>query len=106
MGWRVKPAMTDEEVKLLFSTAKKDLAVQTSFKKIKNFNYFCSLFQKHNHGKRWIHLYNLEICIYYEYFSDISIAIDRETELKKWSRIKKENLINSKNPEWKNLVMQ
>jgi putative endonuclease len=34
---------------------------------------------------------------------DIEQAIERETQLKKWSRSKKEMLINSKNPEWKNL---
>ncbi|MDR0834169.1 MAG: GIY-YIG nuclease family protein [Candidatus Symbiothrix sp.] len=48
--------------------------------------------------------YNLEFCIYYEYFMDIRSAIDRETELKKWSRAKKDALINSKNPLWENLV--
>jgi putative endonuclease len=48
--------------------------------------------------------YNLEICIYYEYFSDITSAIDRETQLKRWNRTKKESLINSRNPLWRNLV--
>ena len=32
------------------------------------------------------------------------VAIDRETELKKWNRKKKENLINKLNPEWRELV--
>jgi len=41
--------------------------------------------------------YNL---LYYETYQFIQIAISRETELKKWSRIKKEALINEKNPEW------
>ncbi len=41
--------------------------------------------------------YNL---IYYEYFQDINQAIARETELKKWSRSKKEILIARRNPEW------
>jgi putative endonuclease len=44
--------------------------------------------------------YNLEFCIYYEVYSNIELAIKREKELKKWSRIKKEMLINSANPEW------
>ena len=48
--------------------------------------------------------YNCGICIYYENFNDINQAFDRETQLKKWIRKKKENLINSKNPGWMSLV--
>ena len=44
------------------------------------------------------HCYNL---VYYEITSDINAAIAREKEIKKWSRAKKENLINTLNPEWK-----
>jgi len=47
--------------------------------------------------------YNLEKCVYYECFYDIEQAIRRETQLKKWSRVKKETLINSINAEWKDL---
>jgi putative endonuclease len=48
--------------------------------------------------------YNLEYCIYYEYFDYFDLAIHREKELKKWNRNKKEGLINKVNPEWKVLV--
>lgn len=48
--------------------------------------------------------YNCVFCVYYEKFSDINMAINRETELKKWNRKKKENLINQKNPDWIDLV--
>lgn len=44
--------------------------------------------------------------IYYETFSDILKAINRETELKNWSRAKKEQLIATKNPEWRFLNME
>ena len=47
--------------------------------------------------------YNLEYCVYYEFFTDIAQAIQRETQLKKWRREKKEVLINNINPEWKDL---
>lgn len=50
--------------------------------------------------------YNLEYCIYYEEFHYIDLAIQREKELKKWNRKKKEDLINSINPEWKELVTE
>jgi putative endonuclease len=42
--------------------------------------------------------YNL---IYYEHFSNINHAIEREKEIKKWRREKKVSLIASLNPEWK-----
>jgi len=47
--------------------------------------------------------YNLDICIYYEFFPRIEEAIAREKQLKKWSRNKKEELINRINPNWEDL---
>jgi len=38
--------------------------------------------------------------IYYEHYRDIRAAIERETQLKKWSRAKKVELINRLNPRW------
>ena len=45
--------------------------------------------------------YNCHHLLYYEKFSDIDIAIEREKEIKGWKRNKKEGLINSINPSWK-----
>jgi|SRR5690554_2071951 len=39
--------------------------------------------------------------IYYEHYFDVDTAIAREKQIKGYSRAKKENLINSFNPEWK-----
>jgi putative endonuclease len=47
--------------------------------------------------------YNLTLIIYYETFTRIEEAINREKEIKKWRREKKETLINSQNPQWKDL---
>ncbi len=44
--------------------------------------------------------YNLTLCIYYETFTSIAEAIDREKQLKRWSRSKKESLINKINKDW------
>lgn len=41
--------------------------------------------------------YNL---IYYEHFTNIEFAIEREKEIKKWGRKKKIELIESVNPAW------
>jgi putative endonuclease len=42
--------------------------------------------------------YNL---VYFEHYTHINFAIELEKELKKWSRAKKNALINEFNPEWK-----
>lgn len=44
--------------------------------------------------------YNCNYLIYYERFQQIGDAIQREKEIKKWRREKKENLINEFNPKW------
>lgn len=38
--------------------------------------------------------------IYHEHFFEVKDAIAREKQIKGWSRLKKENLINSFNPSW------
>ena len=58
----------------------------------------------HQIRKSFTDKYNCEYCVYYEEFDYINDAIDREKELKKWSRKKKEDLINTVNPEWRELI--
>ena len=41
--------------------------------------------------------YNCHKLVYFECYSDISQAIEREKQLKHWSRAKKDNLIDSVN---------
>jgi putative endonuclease len=47
--------------------------------------------------------YNIVKLLYYEGFFSIEEAIDREKQIKKYSRIKKISLILKMNPEWKDL---
>ena len=47
--------------------------------------------------------YNVDKLVYYEYFDFIEEAIARECQIKSWKRVKKVNLINDINPEWKEL---
>jgi putative endonuclease len=47
--------------------------------------------------------YKLKYCVYYEALPTILEAIDREKQVKKYRREKKEALINSINPQWKDL---
>ena len=47
--------------------------------------------------------YNLDKLVYFEEFDSIIIAREREKQLKAGSRAKKIKLIESMNPEWKDL---
>jgi putative endonuclease len=47
--------------------------------------------------------YNIHILVYYESTSNVHAALDREKQLKGWLRAKKIVLIESMNPEWKDL---
>ena len=44
--------------------------------------------------------YNVHYLLYYERHGQVEDAIDREKQLKRWSRKKKEQLIESMNPDW------
>ena len=41
--------------------------------------------------------------VYYEVFEDVLNAIDREKQLKRWTRAKKNALVEKVNPEWADL---
>ena len=47
--------------------------------------------------------YNVNRLVYFEEFNYIYDAIDREKQLKNWHRQWKINLIESVNPEWKDI---
>jgi putative endonuclease len=50
--------------------------------------------------------YNVEKLIYFEETTDPMSAIEREKQLKGWTRKKKENLIKRMNPEWNDLSLE
>ncbi len=47
--------------------------------------------------------YNIYKLVYCESTSDIESAIGREKEIKKWRREKKNRLVETTNPDWKDL---
>ncbi len=53
-----------------------------------------------NNKKHFKCKYNCINLIYYERFEDINQAIDREKQLKGWTRKKKEDLVNTINSDW------
>ncbi len=50
--------------------------------------------------------YNINKLVYMERFSEVTVAIAREKQLKKWSRKKKIWLIEKQNPEWEDLYLK
>ncbi|MBI2619049.1 MAG: GIY-YIG nuclease family protein [Ignavibacteriales bacterium] len=48
--------------------------------------------------------YNVTKLVYYEEYDDINEAIAREKQIKAGSRQKKIDLVNSMNPDWKDLA--
>jgi putative endonuclease len=50
--------------------------------------------------------YGLTSLVYYEFTEDISTAIVREKQIKGWLRSKKLALIESMNPEWRDLSLE
>ena len=60
---------------------------------------------EHKNGIKsaFAHKYNLDKLVYYEIFSDITLAIQREKQLKAGSRAKKVKLIQQFNPGWLDL---
>jgi len=47
--------------------------------------------------------YNVNCLVYYEVCPDIVTAIDREKQIKGWTREKKNDLVNTLNPQWGDL---
>ena len=49
--------------------------------------------------------YNVDKCIYFEKFELVNLAITREKQIKGYSRLKKNALIDQFNPGWKELYV-
>ena len=50
--------------------------------------------------------YNAHKLIYVESFDDVWQALEREKQLKKWTRKKKVGLINRLNPDWRDIYSE
>ena len=58
---------------------------------------------KHHLVEGFTDKYNVTKLVYFEETSDVNAAIEREKQLKKWRREKKNKLIESMNPNWNDL---
>ena len=50
--------------------------------------------------------YNINKLVYFDYTKDVTSAIEREKEIKSWRREKKNRLVESMNPEWRDLSLK
>ena len=48
--------------------------------------------------------YNVTRLVYFETFGEVTVAIDREKQIKRWNRTKKIRLIELQNPKWLDLA--
>ncbi len=61
---------------------------------------------KHKIDKGFATKYNVDQLVYFEQFSIIKDAIQREKQLKKWNRDWKIELIEKENPNWNDLAIE
>ena len=47
--------------------------------------------------------YNVNKLVYFEHTNDVSVALAREKEIKKWNTAKKNKLVEMVNPTWSDL---
>ena len=58
---------------------------------------------KHELVEGFTKRYHVHKLVYYEETSDVRAAIEREKQLKNWARAKKDALVETMNPMWKDL---
>ena len=47
--------------------------------------------------------YGIDKLVYFEQTTDVRVAIEREKQIKSWNRKRKNELVNSLNPQWEDL---
>lgn len=50
--------------------------------------------------------YNIGKLVYFEVSDSVETAIEREKQVKKWRREKKDALVNKNNPDWRDLYTE
>ena len=60
---------------------------------------------KHKVNDSFTSRYNVNKLVYYEETDSVDAALAREKQIKSWNRERKNRLINSKNPDWNELIL-
>ena len=71
-------------------------------------NLIRRVYEHKNHAdpKSFTAKYKVDKLVYFEATSDVKAAIEREKQIKSWSRNRKTDLIFEKNPHWVDLYNQ
>ena len=66
------------------------------------------VYERKNHADKdsFTAKYNVTKLVYFEETPDVRVAIEREKQIKSWSRNRKTDLIFSSNPHWADLYQQ
>ncbi len=78
----------------------RSLQVQANNSSIENPNYIASVILIDGFTKT----YKCHRLVFFESFDEVAKVIDREKQLKRWSRVKKDWLISLKDPTWEDLA--
>jgi putative endonuclease len=57
-------------------------------------------------GSKFAKKYCVFTLVWYEYYPLYAAAIQRETSLKRWNRVRKLRLIEEMNPDWQDLLLK
>ena len=66
--------------------------------------YFRVWQHKNSQGGYFTSKYKCYRLVYFEQFTNVEVAIAREKQIKGWRRAKKDKLVESMNPRWKDLA--
>ena len=58
---------------------------------------------KHDLADGFTKKYGIKMLVWFEMTNNISVAITREKQIKKWNRLWKLRLVDQSNPEWRDL---
>ena len=62
--------------------------------------------KEHMDPKSFTTRYHVEKLVYYESTTDVRSAIEREKQIKSWNRTRKNQLVESMNPQWRDLYLE
>ena len=97
--WMISEVQTDISLPYIMSN-KNDTTLYVGFT-----NDIERRIKEHKSGltKGFTQRYNCDKLVYFETYSDVNQALDREKQIKKWRREKKDLLIKTLNPDLKDL---
>jgi putative endonuclease len=105
-GWRSAPRDLTVEVKTFFVYMMTNRSRTVLYTGVTNSLERRIWFHRNNTVKSFTKRYKVDRLVYYEPFDEAHCAISREKEIKGWRREKKNDLVQTLNPKWKDLGLE